>query len=525
MKKGIVILFVLCSVVLYSQKELSPSDWKMTQAKMFFEDKQIQNALDIYLELVPEYSENDFLNLRIAECYIDLFNYENALVHLKVAKDSNPNSEYIDDIVFWFGRVYQKMNDFTKAIEYYEKVKAGTEKVDSLIVQNLIAQCNSGKALKTKKGNFSIENCGNSVNSEFNEIFPVAAFGDDKLYFTSDRAINENQDAHPSTGLYKYSVLESYIKDGQFLKAEVPDQVFSNSKDYILTSVGPGNGEFVLYKNSPEFEDNGDLYYLKLTDEFDISRPVNMGETVNSFKFDGAASLDFINQKLYFSSNSNNKNGEAKDIFYSNKRNSNFSNSLIVSEFNSEFDEDFVYIHPGGDFVVFTSNNDKSMGGYDLFISILKDKKWSEPINLGYPFNSVEDEKQFSLSVDGNYAYISSDRPGGEGRMDIYRVEFGTYLQENFGFHPRLTVIQGQVTDDNGDEIAAKIVIKSDQKNCYNQKVEANLDGYFAAVVKPGYSYEIEIKEGAYEKYNLTVDLTDSSRASVNFDVELETKE
>jgi len=525
MKRGLFILFVLSSVVMFAQDDLSSSDWKMTQAKMFFDDGQTENALEIYLELYQDFPTNDFLNLRIAECYNDIYDYENAYAHLKNAIDNNPSSEYLDDINFWFGRTHHKMGDFDLAYSYYEKVKKGTELIDSLYVQNLMQQCLSGKEIYENKGNYFSENCGPNVNSEYNEIFPVVAFGEDKLFFTTDRKVNEHQDGHPSTGLCDYSVMESYIKEGQFQKAVVPDQVFSNGKDYILTSVGAGNGEFILYKNSPEFEDNGDLYYLLLTDEFDVSQPVNMGETVNSIKFEGAGSLDFINQKFYFSSNSNNKKSEEKDIFYSNKRNSNFSNSLVVDEFNSELDEDFVYIHPGGDFVVFASNSGKSMGGYDLFISVLKDKKWSEPVNLGYPFNSVEDERQFSLSVDGQYAYISSDRIGGEGRMDIYKMEFGTFMQEKFGFHPGLTVIQGQVTDENYDEVSTKISISNDLKDCYNQKVDTDLEGYFSVAVKPGTKYTIEIKESAYEKYSLTLDLTDSSRSRVNFDIELQTKE
>ncbi|PLX09761.1 MAG: hypothetical protein C0596_00295 [Marinilabiliales bacterium] len=109
--------------------------------------------------------------------------------------------------------------------------------------------------------------------------------------------------------------------------------------------------------------------------------------------------------------------------------------------------------------------------------------------------------------------------------MDIYKMEFGTFMQEKFGFHPGLTVIQGQVTDENYDEVSTKISISNDLKDCYNQKVDTDLEGYFSVAVKTGTKYTIEIKESAYEKYSLTLDLTDSSRSRVNFDIELQTKE
>lgn len=281
----------------------------------------------------------------------------------------------------------------------------------------------------------------------------------------------------------------------------------------------------MLYKNSPEYEDNGDVYYLKLIDELDISQPLNVGETVNSFKYEGSGSLDFINQEFFLSTNSNNKKSEDKDIFYGKKRSDNFSNIMVVDEFKGDSDEDFVYVHPGGDFAVFTSNDGRSVGGYDLFISVKTDGKWSDPINMGFPFNSVEDEKHFSLSVDGKHAYITSDRPGGKGRLDIYRVPFDKYFEGKFGYNPGLCVIQGQITDENYDEVITKVNVKSDVKDCYNQKVDTDNEGYFAVAVKPGRIYQLEIKQSPYEKHTLTIDLKDSSRTWINFDIELKTKE
>jgi len=492
---------------------------------MFFEDNQISEALKVYMELYEEYSQDDFLNLRIAECYFKMYDYENARFYLRNALESNPESEYIKDIYYWFGRVEHNYGNFDVASGYYEKIRKGTDHVDSLHVLNLISQNLSAVEVSKSKSDYLIENMGPEFNTEFNELYPVYAWGEDKLFLTTDRSVGENQDANPTTGLFKYSVMESFYENGKFSDLQVLDEVFSNAKNFILTSVGSGTGEYVLYKNSPEFEDGGDMYYLLLEDEFDISQPKNIGVTVNTKKLETSGALDFINEKLYFATNNNNKKGEECDVFFSLHKRANFSNSLVVNNLNTEFNEDFIYIHPGGDFVVISANNGKSVGGYDLFISVKDGKKWSEPKNMGFPFNSFENDKQFSLSPDGKYAYIASDRPGGNGRLDVYKVEFDTYFKNNFGYNPGLTIVSGQVTDDNGEEVEVTIDVSSDLKDCFNQKIETDKEGYFTFVVKPGTKYSLVIKQSSYEKYSLELDLTDSSMSRFNFNVELETKD
>ena len=50
--------------------------------------------------------------------------------------------------------------------------------------------------------------------------------------------------------------------------------------------------------------------------------------------------------------------------------------------------------------------------------------QWSIPVNMGYPINSVYDDFFFAPTANGKFAYISSNREGGKGGFDIYRVTF-----------------------------------------------------------------------------------------------------
>lgn len=59
-------------------------------------------------------------------------------------------------------------------------------------------------------------------------------------------------------------------------------------------------------------------------------------------------------------------------------------------------------------------------GSGDLWQARLSDKRWAEPAPL--PFNSAADDAEPMFSADGRWLYFSSNRKGGAGGHDLYRV-------------------------------------------------------------------------------------------------------
>ncbi len=57
---------------------------------------------------------------------------------------------------------------------------------------------------------------------------------------------------------------------------------------------------------------------------------------------------------------------------------------------------------------------------------------WSEPVNLGPVVNSEFNDQHPAISADGLSLYISSDRPGGFGKLDIY-VSQRASLEDDWG--------------------------------------------------------------------------------------------
>jgi outer membrane protein OmpA-like peptidoglycan-associated protein len=59
----------------------------------------------------------------------------------------------------------------------------------------------------------------------------------------------------------------------------------------------------------------------------------------------------------------------------------------------------------------------------DIYESNLSGSTWSKPKSLGARINTKYHESAACYSPDGKYVYFVSDRPGGRGGRDIYRVE------------------------------------------------------------------------------------------------------
>ncbi len=91
--------------------------------------------------------------------------------------------------------------------------------------------------------------------------------------------------------------------------------------------------------------------------------------------------------------------------------------------FNTEFNEAGHTISSDGKYIVFTSSHRiDGMGSYDLYLSVLKEGKWTEPLNMGPSFNSAGWDTHPVFGLDGKSIYFTSTRPGGFGGSDIWYV-------------------------------------------------------------------------------------------------------
>ncbi|MCX6297449.1 MAG: hypothetical protein NTX97_15595, partial [Bacteroidetes bacterium] len=91
---------------------------------------------------------------------------------------------------------------------------------------------------------------------------------------------------------------------------------------------------------------------------------------------------------------------------------------------NTEYDEDYPFLHPNGKVLYFCSKGHNSMGGYDIFKTTLNEETntWNKPVNLDFPINTPDDDILYVTNEDEKEAYFSSARASKTGKTAVYHI-------------------------------------------------------------------------------------------------------
>ncbi|MEM6395800.1 MAG: OmpA family protein [Bacteroidota bacterium] len=171
----------------------------------------------------------------------------------------------------------------------------------------------------------------------------------------------------------------------------------------------------------------------------------NLGYELNSHKWDSQASISCDGRKLFFASFREGGLG-GSDLYYSEL---NFDGSWtsprnLGPAVNTPGDEEAPFLSTDGRTLFFSSTGHANLGDQDIFMSWWDEDRqdWTIAINLGPPINSAHRELGFHLAADGQTGYFASNRPGGQGGLDIY--EFS--LSEELSGEP-ITFVSGYALD------------------------------------------------------------------------------
>jgi len=130
------------------------------------------------------------------------------------------------------------------------------------------------------------------------------------------------------------------------------------------------------------------------------------------------------NDQLYFAGYG--EKGDNKDIYVVKKLPSGdwSKPENLLAPINTEYDEDYPFLHPNGRVLYFASKGHNSMGGFDLFKSELdpSTNRWKEPINLAFPINSPNDDILFVTDSIEKIAFFASNRQSPAGKIDVYKI-------------------------------------------------------------------------------------------------------
>lgn len=370
---------------------------------------------------------NAELNYRIGRCYIvnPVFK-EEAVPHLLKAMKLNPN--VAADIHFYLGMGYHIRLEFDKAIEEFNKHKKGLAGKNIAMelesTNKRIEECKVAKELMANPERVFIDNFGKPVNSKYPEYGAIISADESVMMFTSRR--------HTSTGAdkmdegdtdYSEDIYVTTKVDGKWTTPKNMGDPINTSGHDATTAVSPDAQSMIIYIDD---KGDGNLYECKLDGEL-WSKPKKMNKNINTKAHESSASYSNDGKTLYFVSNK--AGGFGHHDMYVTKWDEAKQDWGIATNLggvlNTKYNEEAVLIHPDGKTLYFSSQGHRTMGGYDIFKATLKeDGTWNEPVNLGSPINTVDDDVFFVINASGRRGYYSSFVKDGHGEKDILMITF-----------------------------------------------------------------------------------------------------
>lgn len=367
-------------------------------------------------ELNPNNALNNF---RIGVCYIHSSEPYKALPYIKRANELDDDCDPF--LHYYYGNALQLEGEFDEALKAYKRFEDNYRKSDnfSRFVGMRKKECDNAKKYMSDPERVWVDNV-EELNTEYDEIAPSATTDGSEIIFSSNRP-NDNKPNEVSE--YDHDIFVSYFNDGVWKNPKpIPGDV-NSIEDDVVNNISYDGTKMLLHKNN---DGQLDIYESELKGAKwgypeilprQISSP-RANETYGSYNHDG--------YNIFFArDNENRTNGS--NIMYSGMRNKmekNYGAAAMVSGVNSRFNDGPVYLHIDGETMYLASQGHESLGGYDIFVSKKEQGVWSRPVNLGYPINTPYDDFFFSVTASGKYAYISSNRAGGKGGFDIYKVTF-----------------------------------------------------------------------------------------------------
>lgn len=460
--------FTLALLVTFSVAEAQSI--KLQLANREYDNMRYTDAIPLYEALLKKEKnkDNTEVKVKLADCYRKVKDTDKALrMYANLATMENPSPKFI----WYYAQALAEKGYYQEASEWYEKyAQAVPDAADARMMSEAYSDVS---AFYKDSADYKLQFI-HSINSWQSDFSP--AFYKNGLLFLSNRDQQEivrrvfEQDQSAFLNFYFASDTATITTE---LKTE--PQVYTVSKhgdrhdDYTYFTSNdthiPGHyGNTYLFDSVRYHYDNettvthvkgalhskyheGPVSFTKNQDTIFITRSSayakhNKEKSMSRFEIfmsviekgkwtdpqevsfngegfsTGHPALTPDNKKMYFSSDRPGGLG-GSDIYVVEYINGTFTTPVNVTEINTPGNEMFPYVDAKGT-LYFSSDGHPGLGGLDLF-RVIKDRvEIIDVENMGYPFNSSQDDFGIIWKNDMTGGFISSNRKRGHRDDDIY---------------------------------------------------------------------------------------------------------
>lgn len=489
--------FLLFFSVLFSCSVFAQDKDLKDDAAFFYDNKDFKKAYELYDKLCAQNPKNLEYKFRLG---VSSINYPEKKARAIAIFEELQKVDTSPEINYYLGKAYHINYRFDEALTYYEKylsLKQGAKLKDDdkALVQDAtlgVANCNNGKELISQKVIADIKNIGLPINTPETEGVPVISADESVIIFTyagkksTGGLLNDELKPDLQGGAYHEDIfISTRTNDSTWSEPAGIAALNTKANDAAVALSPDGQTLFSFISNN----DAGDLFMSSLNGS-EWSKPVRLNKNINTTEWEGSCSISSDGRFLYFASERPGGLG-GRDLYVSEKINGDWGPAKNLGPgINTPYNEDAPFIHPDGITLFFSSEGHKSIGGYDIMYSIKQDNNWIEPLSMGIPLNTTEDDRFYVINAKGDRGYFSSNRggAGGKGGQDIYSVEPGI-----LGEKPILALLKGNIyADDKPTE--AKIEVNKRLTNEAVGPYYANAKtGKYLMALSPGNGYKIRI--------------------------------
>ncbi len=351
----------------------------------------------------------------------------------------------LDNAAKWYGELFSFTQDLEP--EYYfryaQSLKALKEykKADQMMATFNEKSGNDQRAklasnqkdylavIKKNSDRYTIENAG--INSEYSDY--GSSYLDNKVVFASARDTGGvSKGKHSWTGEGFTNLYGADMGSEGTLSNPEKFSKKLNSKYHESTPVFTKDGKTVYFtrnnyvdgKKKRDSEKTILLKLLKATLEGDQWTDVKE-LPFNSDEYNVAhPALSPDEKTLYFASNMPGTTG-LSDLWKVaiNGEDTYGTPENLGKGINTEGRETFPTITPENE-LYFASDGHPGLGGLDIWVSKAeKDGSFKEVLNVGEPANSPKDDFALLMDTKTNIGYLTSNREGGLGSDDIYKIK------------------------------------------------------------------------------------------------------
>ncbi len=494
-----------------------------TEGNLNLLDFEYVEALRYFMFAYKYDSANANINYKIGQCYLQHPTQKHLAENFLEKAIQNVSKKYMDDeprekrasimAYFFLGQSYHldgRLDEATKMYDTYESYLDPKKKLDHEdldLVEHYKKQVKNARQMMQAPLNVKITNLGDSINSEWPEYSPVITADEQILYYTTRRPTTTGGEKSEADAMYYEDIVVSYKDDkGKWSKPVSISPYINTISNEATINLTPDGQTLIIYRGDVG---NGDLYYSSF-DGKDWAIPQKFGSNINTEFWETHAAMSRDGQTLYFVSDRPGGLG-GRDIYKCVKLpNGQWSLAQNVgAPINTEFNEDAPFLGADGITFYFSSESDKSMGGFDIMFSYIDENgKFSDPYNMGYPINTTDDDVFYVASPDNKRFYLSSSHEEinnsgvhekGFGEKDIYMGKVDI-IKEN-----PLALFRGKFVPGPCDSLPDDIIIlvtsvtTGEVVGTYRPNHKT---GTFSVIIPPGSKYLFTYQQGGADLYS-----------------------